>query len=194
MSYDFTINQGESVAMPFYWYSGTPVTKAITAITLAYPPVFTAVGHGLPTEEIPATINSIRVPRSLNTPDGETVYALKTGTDTFSVAELNASGLSAYTTGGYLRYTPPTDITGYTARMMLRTSVSSVATLASYTSTGGELVLGTTNGKITLTLTAAVSAALSFDTAVYDLELVSAAGIVTRVASGTITLSKEVTR
>ena len=38
------------------------------------------------------------------------------------------------------------------------------------------------------------SAALDFNSAVYDLEIVSPAGVVTRLVQGTVTLSREVTR
>ena len=194
MSQDFEIKQGETLAKPFYWYAGDPVIKAITAITLTFPPVFTAVGHGMPTDEIPVELFTIRGPYALNTREGETVYALKTGADTFSVAQLNASGLSAYSGGGYVRYVPPQDISGYTARMQLRQPLESSTKILDLTSGTGELVLGTTSGKITVTLAASATATLDFQTALYDLELVSTGGIVTRIASGTITLNKEVTR
>jgi hypothetical protein len=191
---NFTIKQGETLSVAFYWYSGTPVTKAITAITLAYPPVFTAAGHGMPTEEIPVTLSGIRGPLALNTPEGETVYALKATADTFSVASLNASGMPTYVSGGYVRYVPPKDISGYTARMQLRRSLADSTILLDLTSGAGQLLVGTANGLVTLTLTATATAALSFATAVYDLELVSGSGVVDRIAQGKITLSKEVTR
>lgn len=193
MSENFIIKQGETLAKPFYWYDGAAVTKLITAITLAYPPVFTAAGHGLPTDEIPVTLSTIRGPRALNTPAGETVYALKQSTDTFSVPELNASGLSAYIGGGYLRYVPPKDITGYTARMHIRAQKNSATTILELASADGEIIIGDATGKVTLSLTAAATAALSFDTAYYDLELVLGAAV-KRLAEGVVTLSKEVTR
>jgi hypothetical protein len=49
-------------------------------------------------------------------------------------------------------------------------------------------------GTVTLALTAAQSAALDFDRAYYDIEIVSPAGVVTRLVQGTVTLSREVTR
>ena len=193
--YDFVIKQGETLEKTFYWYSGALVTKPITAITLAYPPVFTAATHGLPTLEIPARLVSIVGPEELNTPDDEYVYLLKVDTNTFKAPELNASGLSAYVSGGYLAYTPPKDLTGYTARMTIRRATSSTTPLAVLTSVAGDIVLTALEGAVTVTMDAADTALLDFVTAVYDLELVlpGTPDYVKRLASGAITLSRETT-
>lgn len=86
------------------------------------------------------------------------------------------------------------DLTGYTARMQIRASLDATSTLLSATNANGQLVITAAQGKVTLTLTATETAALSFSTGVYDLELVSSGGVVTRLVEGTITLSKEVTK
>lgn len=86
------------------------------------------------------------------------------------------------------------DLTGYTARMQIRESITSTSTLLSATTANGQLVIVAAQGKVTLTLTATETAALSFTTGVYDIEMVSSGGAVTRLVEGTITLSKEVTR
>jgi hypothetical protein len=193
-SQDFTIKQGEDLSLPFYWYDGDPVIKSISAIAAGYPPTLTATGHGLPTNKIPVQLVTIKGPTVLNTDEGETVYALKATTDTFKLPDINAGTMTAYTGGGYLVYQAPKDLTSYTARMQLRSSISSATVLLELTSGNGDIVLGGTEGSATLVLTATQTAALSFSTAVYQLELVSGAGVVKRLASGTITLSKEVTR
>lgn len=86
------------------------------------------------------------------------------------------------------------DLTGYTARMQIRETIASNSTLLSATNANGQLVITAAQGKVTLTLTATETAALSFTTGVYDLELISGSGTVTRLVEGTVTLSKEVTR
>lgn len=86
------------------------------------------------------------------------------------------------------------DLTGYTARMQIREAFTSSSTILSATNQNGQLVITANQGKVTLTLTATETAALTFTTGVYDLELVSASGTVTRLVEGTVTLSKEVTR
>jgi hypothetical protein len=88
------------------------------------------------------------------------------------------------------------DVTGYHAAMQIRETVDSATTLLSILDTGTSpaIVVGTTDGKFTITLLAAVTAALDFETAVYDLKITSAGGIVTRLLEGTVFLSKAVTR
>lgn len=88
----------------------------------------------------------------------------------------------------------PINLNGYVARMHARQPLESSRTLINATTANGLLVITAVTGTITLNLTATQTAALSFTTARYDLEIESPAGIVTRLVEGTITLSKEVTR
>lgn len=86
------------------------------------------------------------------------------------------------------------DLTGYTARMQARPTISSAVTVMDATTANGQLTVTGATGIVTLGLTAAQSAALDFDRAYYDLEIVDSAGVVTRLVQGTVTLSREVTR
>ena len=83
--------------------------------------------------------------------------------------------------------------TGYTARMQLRTSYSAASASLELTTTNGRISL-TNAGVITLSLSATETAALSAGRYVYDLELVSSGGQVTRLLEGVVTVSPEVTR
>lgn len=89
------------------------------------------------------------------------------------------------------------NLTGYSARMKIKPHVDSSTTLDEWTSGGGELSLGGSAGTITFVVTAATTAAYDPATwgqyAVYDLEVVSGGGIVTRLIEGRIELSPEVT-
>lgn len=86
------------------------------------------------------------------------------------------------------------DLSGYTARMQIRESVEATSFIHELTTGNGELVLGGAAGTITFAIPSATTTAFSFDTAVYDLELISGTGIVTRLLKGDVTLSLEVTR
>ncbi len=101
----------------------------------------------------------------------------------------------------------PVDLSGYTARMQIRPSVDSTTTYLSITSvtasdgTGlnltpqsGSVTLPRTSGSIGLFISAVSSSALTFSEGVYDIELQSSTGIVTRLLEGMVKLSKEVTR
>lgn len=87
----------------------------------------------------------------------------------------------------------PIDLTGYTARMQIRATITSTVVIAELTTTTG-ITLGGTTGNIELKLTATQTAAITAKVGVYDLELQDTAGFVTRLISGDIEFSHEVTR
>jgi hypothetical protein len=83
--------------------------------------------------------------------------------------------------------------TGYSARMQLRTSYSAASASLELTTANGRISL-TNAGVITLSLSATETAALAAGRYVYDLEMVSSGGQVTRLLEGVVTVSPEVTR
>jgi hypothetical protein len=85
------------------------------------------------------------------------------------------------------------NLTGYTARMQARTDVTATTTILSLTQSAG-LTLGGVAGTIIIALTATQTTALAAGNYVYDLELASSGGVVTRLVQGTLTISAEVTR
>ena len=86
------------------------------------------------------------------------------------------------------------NLTDYTARMQARASVTSATVVLDLTTANSKIVLGGTAGTITITVSAADTAAITQQSLAYDLELVSAGGVVTRLIEGQIVLSPEVTR
>ena len=86
------------------------------------------------------------------------------------------------------------NLTGYTARMQVRATYDSSATILSLTSAAG-ITLGGAAGTIAIAVSAATTAALTAPfSGVYDLEVVSGGGEVTRLLEGTATVSPEVSR
>jgi hypothetical protein len=88
----------------------------------------------------------------------------------------------------------PIDLDGYTARMQVRATAESATVLIELTTGDGRIVLGGAAGTITLTIAAADTAALTAGRALYDLELISGSGIVTRLIQGVCTISRNITR
>ena len=83
---------------------------------------------------------------------------------------------------------------GYTARMMGRTTHAATGTIFSLTSSSG---IALTSSDPNITITIAATATDDFEaslTGVYDLELVTSAGVVERILEGTFRISPEVTR
>ena len=88
------------------------------------------------------------------------------------------------------------DLTGCTARMQIRETAPSPSPLLSLTSSpaAGIVITPGPPGIIAVTITAAQTTALTWKTGVYDLELVSAGGIVERLLKGDVVVDPEVTR
>ena len=87
------------------------------------------------------------------------------------------------------------NLTGYTARLSVRTHHSSDTVLLSLTTANGGITLGGAAGTIAVTATAVQTAAIAAPiVGVYDLELVSSAGAVTRLIEGGAVVTPEVTR
>jgi hypothetical protein len=87
-----------------------------------------------------------------------------------------------------------TNLTGYTARMQIRPTAASATTTLSLTTENTRIALGGAAGTITLSISATDTAAIAAGRYVYDLELVSAGGIVTRLMQGIVTVCANVTR
>ena len=98
----------------------------------------------------------------------------------------------------------PINLTNYNGRMQIRPSVASSTVYISLSNSlqpdgtglnfsGSNNSTPPTSGSIGIYISAASSSALSFDTAVYDLEIYSGS-YVSRILEGQVKLSKEVTR
>lgn len=85
------------------------------------------------------------------------------------------------------------NLTSYTARLQARTTPDATTTALSLTS-GSGITLGGSAGTITLTRSATQTAALTPGRYLYDLELESSGGTVTRLVEGELTIHPEVTR
>lgn len=85
------------------------------------------------------------------------------------------------------------NLTGYTARMQIKLKRTSPSTIEDMTTVNGKITLGGAAGTITLLLTDTETAAYTFTSAVYDLELIDASAVVTRLLQGSVVLSTEVT-
>jgi hypothetical protein len=87
----------------------------------------------------------------------------------------------------------PVNLTNYTARMQVRSSYASATAVLSLTDTAG-ITLGGAAGTVVVAVSASTAATIEANQYVYDLELVSGGGTVTRLVQGTFTVTPEVTR
>ena len=87
----------------------------------------------------------------------------------------------------------PIDLTDYTARMHIRDSVDSTNIIEILTTENEQIVLDELDGRVDILLTPAETAALVAKSYVYDLELESPEGDVTKIISGKLTVRAEIT-
>ncbi len=88
----------------------------------------------------------------------------------------------------------PVNMTGYAARMQARRNKSSPTVLLDATIGNSRLAINPLLGKITINLPASLTATFTWSRGVYDIELESPTGFVTRLLEGEISVSREVTR
>lgn len=188
---NLTILQGSTYRKVFR-YGGRPlVYKPITGATKAAPCVLTVASHGVP-DGWPIVVQSVRGMEDLNS-EAPRVATVR-DSNTIELNDTNALDFDSYAGGGTIVYSTPVDLTGYTARAQIRESIESTDVILSLTTENDGIEIDVEASSVTLVLTPTQTAALDFDAAVYDLEMVSADGQVTRIVFGSVELSLETTR
>lgn len=193
---NLVILQGKTLSQIVLWETSPIVYKPITAITQGAPVRITSAGHGVPDGWNVAivSVKGMKQINALTTPPKERDYypATKVDANSIELNDVNSSDYSAYTSGGYIQYNTPASLVGYSARMSIKDKVGGTE-LLSLTTVNNRIVLDSANFTIKLTLSATETAALTWTKGVYDLEMVSASGVVTAILTGAITVTKEVT-
>lgn len=88
----------------------------------------------------------------------------------------------------------PIDLTGYSARMQAREHLSSPSAFLELTTENDRISIDGEAGQLTLTLDAETTDAITPNDGVYDLEVESAEGEITRLLQGNIIIERSVTR
>lgn len=198
MKQDIRIQQGSTFEWVVRWESREVSFAVISAATKAAPPALTATSHGMPGGWRGA-ITNMRGMTELNAeddpPSAADYYEFEVvDANTVKPKGIDGTGFGTYTGGGVIRYNTPVDLTGYTARMHVRQSLTAETTLIELTTENDRIAIDASNKTITLTIAADDTAELGFTSGKYSLELVSSTGEVTQILFGSVTLVKEVTR
>jgi len=193
---DLVIEQGKTFTQVLRWEAPPILYKPITGITQTAPARVTCPGHDIPNGWRVAVV-SVKGMTQINaatSPPKDKDYHPATVFDanTIELNAVNAAEFKAYTSGGYLQMNTPVDLIGFTARMSIKDRIGGTEIFRLDT-TNGRITIDTATHLITLIISAADAAALQWKKGVYDLELVSGAGVVTALLAGTVTVSKEVT-
>jgi hypothetical protein len=113
--------------------------------------------------------------------DGNTITIEQGSTFSLSVNYTDSSGSTI-------------NLSSYSARMQCRVGRASSSTVFSLTS-GSEITLGSSDPNLLVTIPATTTAAYDAPLrGVYDLEIESSSGVVTKLLKGTLLIEAEVTR
>lgn len=85
------------------------------------------------------------------------------------------------------------DLTGYSAEIQFRETKDSASSIYD-SDANSDISLGTTDGTITWTISAPDTASMSFDRALWALELNDGSGVITRLLEGWVDLNKEIVK
>lgn len=190
---NYKIYQGSTFREVYRWESQTKQYANITAITKAAPCVITAPGHTLPVGWR-VRVNGVGGMKEINMTAEDSYYiATAVTTDTVTLNQVNSSTYSTYTSGGVIEWNFPIDLTGYTAKMQLRETVTDPV-IIELTTTNNGIIIDVARSTITVSMTSAQTAAFTFATAVYSMELTDPSGNVNTFIQGNLTLIPEITR
>jgi len=197
---DLVIIKGKTVSRILKWESLPLVYKAITAITKAAPVVITATGHGIPdgwrvavTSVVGMKELNAKVPSKGAVPFAGEFHKAKVLTaNTIELNDINSLEFTVYTSGGAVMYFTPVSLAGATARLQIRATETATAILLDLVSPT-NIVIDDTAKTITITIAAAVTAAFTFLTGVYELEI-TIGGVVTQLLKGTVIVQEEIVK
>ena len=188
---NFKMYQGSTFKEVIRWESSTKAYKTITGINKAAPVVIIATAHGIPVGWR-TKITNVAGMTAINSTD--TYHQVTASTaDNITINALNTLGFADYTSGGVLEYNVPMDLMSMTARMQIRSNLTSTAVIDTYTTELGTIAIDNTLKTITINVPATTTAAYTFSTAVYSLELVQGSTVY-QIITGNISLTPEITR
>lgn len=186
---NFCVGAGETFQPILRWGSEVLISKPITGISQAAPVVVTAVGHAVPDGWRVAVVSAkgmTQINAKTFPPTGtDWQKATVLTADTVQLNKLNSADYTTYTSGGFLVYNTPVSLSGLTAVMTIRDAPLTGTVLTTLTNISG-IALNDTAKTIIPTL---ATAALTWNTGYYDLELTDAGGKVTQLLTGTITIN-----
>lgn len=187
--YNFEVGLGETFQPALRWGTDVLTSKPITGISQAAPAVVTATGHGVPDGWSVAVV-SAKGMTGLNAvsfpPRGADWHkATVLSSSTVQLNDANSADLPAYVAGGFLIYNTPVDLAAITAAIMTIRDAPDTGTVLKTLDIGTGITLDNTLKTITPSF---ATAALTWTTGYYDLEMTDSAGKITQLLSGTISI------
>lgn len=178
--YNTEINQGADWYIDFIYTQPATITNIVgngTTVT------FTAINGFTAGQKV--SINGV-LPSQYNFQD----VTIATASPTSFTVTNGATG--TYISGGLA--TSPTNLNGYTAALQVRSLPASPTKVLDLTTSNGGIAITALEGRVSVHATAAQTGNIDAGVYVYDCEITSAGGIVTRLVQGQVLISPQVTR
>ena len=203
---DITILQGSAFNVPVRWMDGDRIIrKPITGISIASgAPRLTVVGHGCP-NGWPSAVTLVKGMTQINAKNADPKgndYRVTTVIDTdtleynaVSPVDDNGREWPAYTSGGFVQWFAPMDLTGKSASMVIYDKKGGTV-LASTEAAHAPLdvitaTVDAANKVITYSIKSSDTATFAWKKGVYEAEVYSTADDKQRIAEGEVTISRE---
>lgn len=188
---NFKIYQGSTFREVLRWESSEKSYLPITGISKSAPLVITTEEHSIPVGWR-IKVTNVAGMKEINSADTYHVVTAVTATS-LTISSINSIGYTDYISNGVIEYNAPINLTGYTARMHLRSKLADTEIIEELTTENNLVVLNNDTKTINLNIPASTTAGYTFKTAVYSLE-VEKDSTVTTLVNGVISLELEVTR
>lgn len=194
---DLTIQRGKTFTLQLGVSDEELKYVTVSAVSnLAPARLTTASAHGLPTRW-PVRIESVKLPLELQMAPTAWRPALKVDATTFELNDLNLTAAKAFVPPAVLVYQKPADMTGWIVRMQVRDLTTNEVLLDASSEAGsfdGVIAIDVANSVFEVTFSAAITAALAWNRAGYDIEAVLPDGkVMSIIAPSKITVEKEYT-
>ena len=187
---ELSTRRGETFSLLLRWATEPRVAKPITGISLASGwPRLEVIGHGM-TDGWDGAISRVIGMKQINSAEGKAYRCTVIDVDHIElngVSPVDDSGREwpAYVSGGFLEYDTPVDLTGYAARMKMKTkeggTLLASADIADAPLNIINITIDNAAKTILLEIAEPKTAAIVFKTAVTDLEMVSPTGRVKKI-------------
>lgn len=192
---NYKIYQGSTFEETLRWESETKQYIPISGITNAAPCVITTSGTNYVPINWRIRVTGVTGMKDINNLADDAYYLVTSKTsNSLTLNQVNSAAYGAYTSGGIVSWNTPIPLTGYTALMQIRETVESTVVLAELSTSNSRIIIDPINFTIQIKLSAAVTGTFTFDAAVYSMELTDNQGTVYPFLSGSVSLTKEVTR
>lgn len=194
-THNITLLQGETFTLPIRWETDCWAYAKILEIAKTAPVSITTDPHEIPDGWNVAVVDAAGLAQlnaKSNPPKASDMRkATVVSADRIEFNEISAAAYPNHTPNtGYLAWRVPHALAGYTARMQVKSDEGQVFFTLT---TGAGVVIDDARKIIEIEFTDEQTSGTQWESALFDLELVSPAGRVTRLIEGSVNVRNEIT-